>query len=115
MNQGGGLESVAGPLAGHARGGELAQLVVDERKQVGRRLAIAGRGGVKKMRHIGHGAEYIRSRRRERGNPPRNVGAGCRQNCPPLSFQTSDRGSMRGAESRFAANLRHMGSFVPVY
>ena len=56
MDQGGGLEGVLGGLAGHARGGELAQLVVDEREQVGGGLAVTGRRGVQESRHVGHSA-----------------------------------------------------------
>ena len=36
MDQGGGLERLAGLLVGQPRGGELPQLVVDERQQLGR-------------------------------------------------------------------------------
>ena len=54
VDQGGGVEGVPGVFGGHPRGGELPQLVVDERQQVGRRLAVAGRGGVEEAGHIGH-------------------------------------------------------------
>jgi len=37
-----------------ARSGKLPQLVVDEREQVGGRLAVACRGGVQKQGHVGH-------------------------------------------------------------
>ena len=43
MHQGRGVEGVPGPLRSHPRGGELPQLVVDERKQLGRGLALAVR------------------------------------------------------------------------
>jgi hypothetical protein len=52
MNEGGGLERVVGRLAGHSRGGELAQLVVDEREQVSGGPAISGRRGIEKTGHI---------------------------------------------------------------
>jgi len=54
MHQGGGVEGVPGLFLGHPRGREFSQLVVDERKQVGRRLAVAGRGGFEKMCDVGH-------------------------------------------------------------
>ena len=56
MNQGGRLEGLVGGLVGHPRGGELAQLVVDEREQVGGGLAVTGRRGVQESRHVGHSA-----------------------------------------------------------
>jgi hypothetical protein len=47
VNQGGGLQRVvAARLGRHSRGGELAQLVVNERQDVGRRPAVARAGGV---------------------------------------------------------------------
>ena len=58
MNQGGGVEGVPGSLRGHPRGRELPQLVVDEREQVGRRLAVAGRGGVEEASDLGHAIEF---------------------------------------------------------
>ena len=60
VDQGGGVEGVAGGFGGHARGGELPQLVVDEREQVGGGLAVAGRGGVEEAGHVGHAAECNR-------------------------------------------------------
>ncbi len=56
MNQGGGVEGVPGSLGGHPRGRELPQLVVDEREQVGRRPAVAGRGGFQEVSDLGHNA-----------------------------------------------------------
>jgi hypothetical protein len=35
-------------------GGEVAQLVVDERERIGCGLGVAGRGGVKQDGHVGH-------------------------------------------------------------
>jgi hypothetical protein len=55
-DQGGGVEGVAGGFRGHARGRELAQLVVDEGEQVGGRLAVTGGRGVQESRHVGHAA-----------------------------------------------------------
>ena len=60
MNQGGGVEGVPGFLRGHPRGRELPQLVVDEREQVGRCLAITGRGGVKELSDLGHNDRVYR-------------------------------------------------------
>ena len=60
MNQRGGVERVAGFLRGHACGGELAQLVVDEREQVGRGLAVTGRGGVEQAGDVGHALDCNR-------------------------------------------------------
>jgi len=68
VNQGGGLEGVVGPLPGHAGGGELPQLVVHEREQVGRGLVVAGRGRVEKSRHKGHSAEFTDSGRDQNMN-----------------------------------------------
>ena len=54
VHQGGGVEGVPGGLRGHPRGCELPQLVVDEWQQIGRRLAVAGRGGVEEVGDLGH-------------------------------------------------------------
>jgi hypothetical protein len=54
VDQGGGVEGVAGGFGGHARGGELAHLVVHERQQVGRGPAVAGRGSIEETGHIRH-------------------------------------------------------------
>ena len=59
VDQGGGVERVAGRLGGHARGGELAQLVVDERQQLGGGLAVARLGGVEEASHVGHGGAHF--------------------------------------------------------
>ena len=67
MNQGGGLEGVVGGLTGHARGGELPQLVVHEREQVGGGLAVTGGGSVEEAGHIGHHNKCIPCRRRNHG------------------------------------------------
>jgi hypothetical protein len=45
MHQGGGVEGVPRILRSHTRGRELPQLLVDERKQIGRGLAVAERCG----------------------------------------------------------------------
>ncbi len=54
VNEGGGVEGVAGSFGRHARGGELPQLIVDERQQLGRGLAVAGLGGIQELRDLGH-------------------------------------------------------------
>ena len=45
---------LVGGFGGQARGGELPQLVVHERQQVGSSLAVATRGGIEEAGHIGH-------------------------------------------------------------
>ena len=52
-------------FGGHPRGGELSQLVVDEREQVRGGLAIAGRGGIEEVRDFGHADEFNRGVRRD--------------------------------------------------
>ena len=54
-----------GGFGRHARGGELPQLVVDEREQLGGGLAVAGLGGLEKSGQIGHEVEFISSRRQK--------------------------------------------------
>ena len=54
VDQGGGVEGVAGCFGGHARGGELPQFVVHKRQQVGRGPAVASRGRIEEAGHIGH-------------------------------------------------------------
>ena len=58
VDQGGGVEGVAGGLGRHARGGERPQFVVDERQEVGGGLAVAGRGSIEKASHIGHDVRF---------------------------------------------------------
>jgi hypothetical protein len=67
MNQGGGLEGVVGGLTGRARGGDPAQLVLDEREQVGGGPAVTGGGSVEEASHIGHPDECNRCGRHDRG------------------------------------------------
>jgi hypothetical protein len=50
---------VAGGFRGHARGGELAQLVIDERQEVGRSLAVAASGSIQEVGHIRHASVFI--------------------------------------------------------
>ena len=60
-----------GLLLGQPRGGQLAQLVVDEREQVGGGPAVAGRGGVEEAGDVGHVARVYRIRvARARGISP---------------------------------------------
>ncbi len=54
VDQGGGVECLARGFADHAHRGEHQQLVVKERKQLRRGLAIARRGGLEELGHIGH-------------------------------------------------------------
>ena len=48
------LQHVPGGFSRHPRGGEPSQFVTDEREKVGRRLAIAGRGGVQDLSDLWH-------------------------------------------------------------
>jgi hypothetical protein len=54
MYQDGGVEGVARRFGSHARGSERPQLVVHEREQVGRGLAVTGSYGVERTGHVGH-------------------------------------------------------------
>ena len=54
MDEVGRLEDVAGRLGGQPGGGQGAELVVDDREEVGGRLAVAGGGGFQEARHVGH-------------------------------------------------------------
>ena len=54
MDQRGGVEGVTRSLLGHACGGELPQLVVNEREQVGGSSAVAGPSGFEKASHVRH-------------------------------------------------------------
>src|SRR5262249_39661131 len=48
------LKGLPRGLGRHSRGGELPQLVVDEREHVGRSLAVPGGRGVEEASHLGH-------------------------------------------------------------
>src|SRR5262249_21266221 len=74
VDQGRGLERLPGLLARQARGGELAQLVVDEREQLGGGAGVAGLDGGEDFGDVGHAAEYTLARdvpRPETRAPPR--------------------------------------------
>ena len=58
VNQRRRLERLSRCLRGHARGGEIPQLVVHEREQLGGGLAVAGRSGVEESRYVRHSTEY---------------------------------------------------------
>ena len=45
MDEGGGVEGLAGPLVGEAGGGEAAELVVDQGQQVGGAHAVGASSG----------------------------------------------------------------------
>ena len=62
VDQGRGLEGLAGLLLGQPRRGELAQLVVDERQQLGGGVRVAGRGGVENAVTSAMGASIPRNR-----------------------------------------------------
>jgi len=47
-------------LRRHARGGELAQLLVDEREEFVRGTAVASRRGIEKANEIGHEGRVYR-------------------------------------------------------
>ena len=100
VHQGGGVEGVPGLLRGHPRGRELPQLVVDEREQVGRRLAVAGRGGVEEVGDLGHDDRVYRR--------PRNVRTAAP---PPASRWTLTRLKQRseiGPDRVLRASLRRL-------
>ena len=54
VDEGGRLEGLPGLLVGQPRGGQLPQLVVDEREQVGRGLRVAGLDGGQDLGDVGH-------------------------------------------------------------
>ncbi len=58
VDEGGGVERVARPFLRHPRRGELAQLAVDERQQVARGAAVAGRGSNQDLGHISHATNH---------------------------------------------------------
>jgi hypothetical protein len=61
VDERGGLEGLAGSLLGHPRGGELAQLVVDEREQFLRGAGVALVDGVQDPRDVGHDGKHTRA------------------------------------------------------
>jgi len=54
VDEGRGLERLAGGFGRHPCDGELAQLVVHERQQVGGGPAVASRGSIEEAGHLGH-------------------------------------------------------------
>src|SRR5262249_54018514 len=62
VDQRGRLERLARCLRGHPGGRELAQLVVDEREQLGRGSRVAGGGCVEELRDVWHPVSVFRLR-----------------------------------------------------
>ena len=58
MDEGRRLEGLVRLLRGHARGGEFAHLVVDEREQLGRCFGVTRRGRVQKLADVRHATEF---------------------------------------------------------
>ena len=69
VDQGGGLERLAGPLPGQPMGGQPAKLVVDQREKLIGRLGLAfldgheGAGGVVHVRNLLPNKKLVGSRR----------------------------------------------------
>jgi hypothetical protein len=61
VDEGGGLERLAGGFGRHPCGGSSPPLVVHERQQVGGGPTVAGRGSIEEARHIGHDVHFIRN------------------------------------------------------
>src|SRR5262245_20636405 len=58
VDQRGRLEGLARALAGQAVGGQPAQFVVDERKEVAGGLAVPGRGGIEQLGQVRHAGQH---------------------------------------------------------
>jgi hypothetical protein len=54
VDQGGGVERLAGLFLGHVSGGQPAQLVIDHWEQLGDGLFVAGLDGVQDPRDLTH-------------------------------------------------------------
>ena len=74
VHERGGVQGVPGFLRGHPHGREFPQFVIDERKQVGRRLAVARSGGIYEVGISDIPTDYMRciatQKRRRTGAPP---------------------------------------------
>ncbi len=74
VNEGGGIEGVAGGFRGHARGGELPQFVIDEREQIRSGLTVSFLNGFDQTGDIRHFKRVYRSQDRpSRGRPGRHI------------------------------------------
>jgi hypothetical protein len=54
VDQGGGLQGLAGRLGRHPGGREPTELVIDQRQQVGGGSTVPGRGSVEQFCYVGH-------------------------------------------------------------
>src|SRR5262249_34920384 len=100
VDEGGRLEGLTRGLLGHPGGGELAQLVVDEREQVGRGLGVAGPDGRQDLGDVGHAAEYTSAgptprTESEIRRPGGNLRSGCRRRRRGPSPGSRGRGDRR--------------------
>jgi hypothetical protein len=95
VNQGRGLEGVVGGLARHPNGCQFPQFVVNERKELGGRVPVAGRGGVEEPGDVVHPVRITRRYPRRTDNPCEGRIA---RTLGPLAFQraSSRIGSVRG-------------------
>ena len=114
VNQRGGVEGVAGGFGGHARGGELPELIVDERQQLSSGAAVAGLGGFEELGDLGHcGSSLLDTatpiappaadNRRVPGRP-----YGIASDCGPAEFGAT-RPNPSGGWSGHRERPRHIG------
>ncbi len=64
VNEGGGVECLAGRFAGEALRGQLAQLVIDQRQQFIGGLRVAPSGAFQDDRELAHAGGILNSRAR---------------------------------------------------
>ena len=81
VDQGGGLERLPRLLVGQPGGGEPAQLVVDEREQVGGGLRVAGLDRGQDLGDVGHVAKHTPPERESR--PETGLPTSLRHRSPP--------------------------------
>src|SRR5262245_42090804 len=86
VNQGSGLKGVVGVLPGQSRGGELPQLGVEEREEVGGGRPVAGLDGGEDPRDVGHDGKHT-----SRWWEPRPQTGGDRKALPGRMPRTSGR------------------------
>src|SRR6516164_3785344 len=110
VDQGGGVKGVAGRFGGQARGGEPAQLVVDEGQKIGGSLAVAPGGGFEHSGNVGHSASVTLTAGSGMGKWTagrfRRTRRALRSTRPPLVSQDPLRAQVRHAD----ASCRLVGS-----
>src|SRR5262249_42266120 len=113
VNQGGGVQGLAGLLAGHLGGGQTAQLGVDEREQLGRGPLVPAVRGGQEAGDVGHGPTTPGEGRSSGGKSARIASAFSGR--PVRSYNRASARPARGRLSWPCGGMSFCRAFSPSY